>query len=73
MAWAQRDDSTDREFFSGSARIPRVLHLRSCDGCMEPITGDIVLMTDRVYCSVDCALEDFGDYNSERVPGLYLG
>jgi hypothetical protein len=40
---------------------------------MEPITGDIVLVKDRVYCSVDCALEDFGDYNSERVPGLYLG
>lgn len=73
MAWAQRDDSTDSEFPSGSARIARVLQLRSCDGCMEPITGDAVLVRERVYCSIDCALEDFSDYSPERVPGLYLG
>jgi hypothetical protein len=40
---------------------------------MEPITGDIVLVKGRVYCSIDCALEDLGDHSPERVPGLYLG
>jgi hypothetical protein len=40
---------------------------------MQPVTGDAVRVRERVYCSIDCALEDLGDYKPERVPGLYLG
>jgi hypothetical protein len=40
---------------------------------MQPVTGDAVRVRERVYCSIDCALEDLGDHKPERVPGLYLG
>jgi hypothetical protein len=73
MAWAQRDDSIDREFSAPYGQISRIRQLQSCDRCMEPIAGDAVRFREWVYCSIDCALEDLGDHSPERVPGLYLG